>query len=101
LRIDLAFDAGDAGSLSPSEVYFGVAAPSGVFFLDPTAGFVPFPARLYAGPLVSFAPTTIVDLPAAGVLPPGTYVWFAIVDSDSDGAIDGTLFNYVVTIIGS
>lgn len=99
LRIDLRFDADASGTLNPGEVYVGVAGPSGVFFVDPAAGFVITPTPLYAGPLASFGPLPFVDLPAAGALPPGTYVWFLIVDGDTNGVVNGTYFDYVVTSI--
>ena len=98
LRIDFTFDTGDAASINPSEVYFGVATPFGTFFVDSTFHFVPFPARLYAGPLTNFAAAGFVNLPSAGVLPVGTYVWFAVVDGNADGVIDATFFDYVITI---
>ena len=100
LRIEAAFDAGPAGVVNPAEVYVGVAGPTGVYFLDPLLGFVPAERRLYAGALPSFPRTALFDLPAAGVVPPGTYVWFIVVDADTNGALNGTFFAYVVTVIG-
>ena len=99
LRIDVAFDASADGIVDPSEVYFGVVTPFGTFFADPVFGFVPFPARLYAGPLASFPPSPLIDLPSAGVLPPGTYTWFMAVDADANGVLDAAFFDFVVTII--
>jgi hypothetical protein len=99
LRVELAFDAGPAGALNPAEVYIGVAGTAGLFFLDPGLGFVTTPVRVFGGALASFDPLVLFDLPSAGVLPPGPYVWFMIVDGDVDGAVDGTFFSYVVTIL--
>ena len=99
LRIDLAFDASPSGIVNPAEVYFGLATASGAFFLDPTFRLSPFPVPLYTGPLVSFPPVTVVNLPSAGVLPPGTYVWFVVVDANANGVIEGTFFDYVITFI--
>jgi hypothetical protein len=99
LRIAAGFDTGAASGLNPAEVYIGVAGPTGTYFLDPVLGYVPAVRRLYAGPLSSFAPAAIVDLPAAGALPPGTYVWFIVVDGDANGTLNGTYFDYVVTVI--
>ena len=98
LRIDVAFDAGDAASINPAEIYFGVATPFGTFFLDSAFHFVSIPARLYAGPLGSFPPVAFASFPNANVLPAGAYVWFAVVDGDANGVIDGTVFDYVLTI---
>ena len=59
------------------------------------------PRRLYAGPLASFPAATVANLPAAGALPPGTYVWFIAVDADTNGVMNATFFDYLVTTIGS
>jgi hypothetical protein len=100
LRFEVAFDAGPAGVLNPAEMYVGVTGPTGTYFLDPIVGFVPALRRLYAGALPDFPTSTLFNLPAAGVLPPGTYVWFIVVDADTNGTINGTFFDYVVTVIG-
>ena len=99
LRVDIGFDAGPAGLLNPAEVYFGVSGPTGTYFLDPLLGAVAAPRRLYSGPLGGFDTATLVNLPAAGVLPPGTYVWFLAIDADANGTINATYFDYVVTVI--
>jgi hypothetical protein len=99
LRLDVAFDAGPAGVVNPAEIYFGFAGPSGTYFLDPLLGFVPAQRRLYAGALPGFPASTLVNLPAAGTLPPGTYVWFVAVDGDTNGTMNATFFDYVVTVI--
>ena len=31
-------------------------------------------------------------------MPLGAYLWFAVVDGDANGVIDGTSFDYVLTI---
>jgi len=98
LRLDIGFDAGPAGVVSPAEMYFGVTGPTGTYFLDPVAGFVPAQRRFYAGALPGFPVATLVNLPA-GALPPGTYVWFIAVDADANGTMNATFFNYVVTVI--
>ena len=99
LRIDVGFDPGPAGVVNPAEIYFGVAGPTGTYFLDPVFGFIAAPRRYYFGPLSAFPPTKLIDVPAAGVLPPGTYVWFTIVDGDANGTINATWFDYVITVI--
>lgn len=98
LQLQIAFDAGGT-ALNPAEVYVGLIAPFGVFWLDPSAGFVAPPARLYFGPLPSFTPSTLLQFPRAGVLPPGLYWWFIIVDRDGDGAVDGDISAIVLTAI--
>ena len=98
LRIDLAFDAAGAASINPSEVYIGVRTPFGTLFLDSTLHFVSFPARLYTGPIGSFPPVPLINLPSASVMPLGAYLWFAVVDLDANGVVDGTSFDYVLTI---
>jgi len=80
-------------------MYIGVATPFGTYFLDPVAGFVPTPRRFLSGTLASFSPSVLVNLPTADALLPGTYVWFVVVDADVNGAIDGTFYNYVSTVI--
>ena len=99
LQIEITFDAGSA-PLNPAEVYIGLLAPFGVFWLDPSSGgFVAPLTRLYAGPLPSFGPSLVVQLPNAGVLPPGPYWWFVIVDRDTDGIPDGEISAIVLTAI--
>ena len=98
LQLEIAFDAG-GGPLDPAEVYVGVLTPFGVYWLDPSGGFVTPFTRLYAGPLPSFGPSPVVQLPNAGVLPPGLYWWFIIVDRDGDGTLDGDISAMVLTAI--
>ena len=99
LRIALGFDQAGTAPANPAEMYVGLVTPFGTYFLDPAAGFVTTPARFYAGPLATFGPVDLVNLANAGALPPGTYVWLVVVDADSNGVIDGTFYDYVVTII--
>jgi uncharacterized repeat protein (TIGR03803 family) len=83
-QLSISFQANDAGVVNPARVYIGVAAPFGLLWLTPS-GFGTTPAALYTGPLPTFAPATLLNLPNAAVLPAGTYVWFAIVDTDGPG----------------
>ena len=99
LRLDVAFDAGPEGAVNPGEMYVGVVGPIGSYFLDPIGGFVPSLRRVFSGAIPGFGATPVVNLPAAGVLPPGTYLWFVVIDADTNGAIDATFFDYVVTVI--
>jgi hypothetical protein len=99
LRIDVAFDAGPAALVNPAEIYFGVTGPAGTYFLDPFFGFTAAPRRLYAGALPGFPMSSLLTLPSAATLPPGTYIWFMVVDADANGVPNGTYFNYVVTVI--
>jgi hypothetical protein len=99
LRVDLAFDQAGTAPLAPAEMYIGVATPFGIYYLDPVAGFVLTPRRFLSGTLASFSPSVLVNLPTAEALLPGTYVWFVVVDADTNGAIDGTFYNYVSTVI--
>lgn len=96
LQISIAFDGGNAGLLNPAELYTGFVSPFGIFWITP-GGLSATPTRLYAGPLPSFGPVPLINLPAAGVLPAGTYIWFTIVDHDTDGTVDAHFFDYVVT----
>jgi hypothetical protein len=98
LHLLIAFDAGSA-PLDPAEVYIGLRAPFGVFWLNPARQFVTPVTRNYIGPLPSFEPTTVLRLPNAGVLPPGLYWWFVIVDRDGDGVVDGDISASVLTVI--
>jgi hypothetical protein len=98
LRIALASDASPAG-VDPAEIYVGVATSFGTFYLDAAFRFVSVPAPLYTGPLASFPSIPLVELPSVAALPPGPYIWFAIVDADANGVIDGTYFDYALTVI--
>jgi subtilisin family serine protease len=98
LRIDIAFDTHGGGAINPAEVYFGFASPFGVFWLTPS-GTTPTPTRLFTGPLPTFGPSMVFNLPDVSALPAGTYWWFMIVDHDSDGAVDANFFDLVQTVI--
>jgi glucose/arabinose dehydrogenase len=98
LQLQIAFDAGGA-PLDPADVYVGLLTPSGVYWLDPSVGFVTPFTRFYNGPLPSFGPLPLVQLPNAGVLPPGLYWWFVIVDRAGDGTLDGDISSIVLTAI--
>jgi hypothetical protein len=98
LQLQFAFDAG-SDPLDTAEIYLGLLAPFGVFWLDPSQGFVTTLTRIYAGPLPSFGPAPLVQLPTAGVLPPGPYWWVIFVDRDEDGALDGDITAIVLTVI--
>ena len=76
----------------------GFSSPFGLIWITPS-GLSLTPTRLYNGPLPTFGPAPLITLPAAGLLPPGTYVWIAVVDNDTNGAIDGHVFDFVVTTI--
>ncbi len=99
LHVELAFDAGPAGIVNPAEIYVGVTGPIGTYYLDPLLGFVPAQRRLFAGALSGFPAATVANLPSAGVLPPGTYVWFVAVDPDTNGTMNAAFFDYVITVI--
>jgi glucose/arabinose dehydrogenase len=98
LQIALTFQVKDPGVLSPAELYFGVVSPFGVFWFSPT-GVRPTPTRLYAGPLPAFGPATFLDIPDVAVLPAGTYYWFAVVDPDANGIMNGPFADVVQTTI--
>ncbi len=99
LVIAVSFDAGSVGIVDPAEVYIGVASPFGWFWFDPTSQtFVPTRTRVYAGPLASFEPVTLVNLPNVSVLGPGRYWWFITLDRNPNGVLDdGASFDLVVT----
>ncbi|HEX4915348.1 MAG TPA: PQQ-dependent sugar dehydrogenase [Vicinamibacterales bacterium] len=98
LNLALAFDAGSE-PLSSAGLYVGVIAPFGTYWLDPAAGFVTSFTPLYEGPLPSFGPSPLVQLPSASVLPPGAYWWVVFVDRDGNGAIDVDISAIVLTVI--
>jgi hypothetical protein len=79
--------------LNTSELYVGVIAPYGVFWLDASGRFVTTPARTFAGALRDFGPSPAIDLANASALPAATYTWFAIVDDDTNGVPDGAFYD--------
>ena len=98
LQISLAFQVRDAGFLTPAELYVGFVAPFGTFWLGP-AGFQATRTRLYTGPLPLFGPVPLINLADVSVLPSGNYYWFAIVDADSNGVVNGTFLDVVQTTV--
>jgi glucose/arabinose dehydrogenase len=98
LRVAVSFHPGNSAAVSPAELYFAVATPAGVLWWDPvTQEFGPNVARTYSGPLPAILAATLIDLPSASVLPPGTYRWVVLVDADSDGVPAGTFRDFVQT----
>ena len=98
LRLDVSFDAGGA-ALGAAEMYIGVYTPSGFFWLDPVQGLVRRLTRVYAGPLASFGPSSLLNIPNAGVLTQGVYWWLIIVDDDQNGSPDGAFSDFVLTAV--
>ncbi len=98
LLLEMAFNAGGA-PLDSADIYIGLYAPFGVYWLTPSHAFVPSFTKAYTGPLPSFAPSPVVWLSNAGVLPPGRYWWFIIVDRGGDGILDGDISAIVLTEI--
>jgi glucose/arabinose dehydrogenase len=100
LAVAISFDAGSAGAIATAEVYVGVSTPGGLFWLNPaTQSFVPAVTRAYTGPLPSFGPLTVVNLPNVSMLAAGRYRWFAIVDRDSNGVPGGDVVDGVLTVV--
>jgi hypothetical protein len=100
LNVKVAFDLRGAAPLNPAEVCFGVYTQLGQFWWDPASQtFGTTPTPLYAGPLGNFGPSTVVNLPNAGVLTPGPYLWFMVVDNDANGQPDNEFFESVLTVI--
>jgi glucose/arabinose dehydrogenase len=98
LTLQFAFNAGGE-TLNSADVYIGLFAPFGVFWLDPSQGVVPTIAPAYSGPMSSVGPTPLVHLPNANVLPPGQYWWFMIVDRAGDGTFDDDISAIVMSTI--
>jgi glucose/arabinose dehydrogenase len=98
LLLEMAFNAGGA-PLESADIYIGLYSPFGVYWLTPSHTFVPSLTRAYTGPLPSFAPSPVVWLSNAGVLPPGRYWWFIMVDRGGDGTLDGDISSIVLTQI--
>jgi hypothetical protein len=87
LVLEFAFDSGGP-PLASADVYIGLFAPFGVYWMDASNGFGPSFARAYTGSLATVGPTPVVYLRTAGVLPPGQYWWFIVVDRAGDGVLD-------------
>jgi len=93
LRVDVAFKAPPGGPLNPAEMYIGVVAPYGVFWLTPSGALVSTPTRAFAGPMPDFGPLPAIQLASASALLPGNYTWFAIVDDDTNGVPNGSFYD--------
>ena len=98
LEISLAFQARDPGFITPAELYVGVIAPFGVLWLGPS-GFQATRTRLYTGTLPLFGPVALISLADVSVMPSGNYYWFADVDPDSNGVVNGTFVDIVQTTV--
>jgi glucose/arabinose dehydrogenase len=98
LSLQMAFDAGSE-TLTSARLYVGVIAQFGTFWLDPDAGFVTSFTPAYAGPLSSFGPSPLIELPTADVLPPGPYWWVILIDRDGDGIVESDISAIVLTVI--
>jgi glucose/arabinose dehydrogenase len=98
LQLHLFFDDGPSGPVDPAEIYIGVSTPAGVFWLDPQQGFTPVVTAAVVGPVPTFD-ATLFTIPDAGVLVPGTYVWFVMVDDDADGIPTGDFADFGITIV--
>ena len=94
LRVDLAFQAPPSGALEPAELYIGVVAPSGVWWLNSAGAFVAAPTRYFTGPLPAFGPSPLISLPTASALTPGIYTWFMVADDDTNGVPNGAFFDF-------
>lgn len=97
LVLEFAFDSG--GAPLDADVYIGLFAPFGVYWLDQTQGFGPSFARAYTGPLATAGPTPVVYLRNAGILPPGPYWWFIVVDRTGDATLDTDMSAIVMSSI--
>jgi hypothetical protein len=93
LQIAIAADSGTPGFANPSDLYIGLSTPFGVLFLG-SSGFTPAVTALYHGPLAIFGPAALFNIPDSSALPPGTYVWFILVNGST-----GTFFDTVETTI--
>jgi hypothetical protein len=96
LRVDFAFKAPPAGQLDPAEVYIGVVTPGGLLWLDLMRGvLVTTPTRAFAGALRDFGPVSLINLPNASAVAPGSYTWFLLVDDDVNGVPNGVFYDLV------
>ena len=87
LQIAITTDGGTSGFANPSDLYVGLAAPFGVLFLS-DLGFTPTVKALYHGPLPSFGPVPLFNIPNVSVLPPGNYTWFILVSGSTGFVVD-------------
>lgn len=97
LQISMAFDASATEVVDPAEVYVAVITPSFQILWATAGSFSATPAPLCAGPLPSFGPAPLINIPDAAVLPEGDYYWVTIVDADSNGVPNGTFVDFVKT----
>jgi hypothetical protein len=88
LRIEITADGGSTGFANPSELYLGVNGNGATYWLTPLGNFSPTLTRLYRGPLPSFGPAALVNLPTAGVLPNGVYRWFVLIVNGTTPLVD-------------
>jgi hypothetical protein len=98
LNLAFAFDA-PGGAVNPTEVYAGFITTSGIVWFHPTNGVSLTPTRLYQGPLSPFGPAPLLSIPDASAVPPGPWVWFVIIDYDSDGVVNGDYVDFAVTTV--
>jgi glucose/arabinose dehydrogenase len=98
LTVALGLNAGTQ-PLTAARLYVGLIAPFGTYWLDPSIGFATSFTPLYRGPLASFAPSPLIQLPTAGLLPPGAYWWLVLVDPDDDGVLDDAISAIVLTVL--
>jgi hypothetical protein len=100
LTIRVAVDTGGRAVIDSSEVYLGVATPSGRLWFDGVSQrFAPELRPMYTGPLSTYGPVTFVDLANVSSLPSGVYRWFIWVDYDADGIPGGGAFDVVATTV--
>ena len=100
LDIRMAFDANPLGPIPAGEVYIGLVAPSGTYWVDPsTFTFTRTRTVAFTGIIPSFGPSLLFRLPDAGVLPKGAYVPFLIVDTDTNGVPNGAYLHYSVIVV--
>jgi glucose/arabinose dehydrogenase len=99
LNVSLTFDAGPSGVVNSAEMYVALLTPSGVFWVDPTQGFVQTLARVHVGPLGTFGPSTLSNIPDVAGLAPGGYAWIVLIDADQDGALNGDFSDVVIAVV--
>lgn len=94
LNIEGQFDAPGTG-LANANVFIGVSAPFGLFWVGPS-GFTPAFVAVHSGPLADFGPTTLLPFPSTAGFPSGTYKWFMFVQDTATGEVSA---DFVQTII--
>jgi glucose/arabinose dehydrogenase len=99
LRIDFGVDAGAGGFLPFAELYIAVMTPFGMVWLDPATGYGPAVVPLYTGPVPTFGPVPLVDLPDASGLASGAWLWLIMADQVADGVPTGEFADYVLTVV--